>query len=173
VTGRWPGGFGCRRCRRTCGGGRWRPQIQPGQRVVHPEPAAYQLGDPGQRPALVLIPAPGGRAGVQHRLQLAQLRGAELAPGTTRALRDQRLPPAGVAGLLESGTLDQFNPVVRDFFEGAILLGRGRKLALSSQCRALSLGVAPSVGHRHWPRQVLPAELGAYQEHGQMLDISP
>jgi hypothetical protein len=34
--------------------------IQPGQRVVHPEPLVHQLADPGQRPALVL-PLPGGR----------------------------------------------------------------------------------------------------------------
>jgi len=32
-------------------------QIHPGQRVLHAEPAAHHLGDPGQRPALVLIPA--------------------------------------------------------------------------------------------------------------------
>ena len=33
-------------------------QVHPGQGVLHPEPAAHHLGDPGQRPALVLIPAP-------------------------------------------------------------------------------------------------------------------
>ena len=65
--------------------------IQPGQRVVHPEPPADQLADPGQRPALVL-PAPGGRARVQHRLQLAQLGRGQLAPGPARPLGGQRLP---------------------------------------------------------------------------------
>jgi hypothetical protein len=69
-------------------------QVQPGQRVAHPEPAAHHLGDPGQRPALVFIPAPRRRASRQRRLQLAQLRRAELAPGPARALRRQRRPPA-------------------------------------------------------------------------------
>jgi len=53
-------------------------QIQPGQRVVHLEPAAHQLSDPRQRPALIL-PAPYRRSGIQQHLQLAQLRRAQLA----------------------------------------------------------------------------------------------
>ncbi len=54
-------------------------QVHPGQRVLHGEPAVNDPGDPGQRPALVFIPAPGRRAGVQQRRQLPQLRGGELA----------------------------------------------------------------------------------------------
>jgi hypothetical protein len=48
-------------------------QINPGQGVVRPETAADHLGDPGQRPALILIPASYSRPGIQHRFQLAQL----------------------------------------------------------------------------------------------------
>src|SRR6185437_15852655 len=62
-------------------------RIHPCQRVGDLEPAAYDLGDPRQRPALVLIPAPCGRAGVQHRLQLAQLSQGELALRTARTPR--------------------------------------------------------------------------------------
>jgi hypothetical protein len=54
-------------------------QIRPGQGVVHREPAADHLGDPRERSALILIPPRRGRADVQHRLQLAQLRSGELA----------------------------------------------------------------------------------------------
>src|SRR5258708_25839109 len=35
--------------------------IHPGQGVVHAEPAADDLGDPGQCPALILVPALRGR----------------------------------------------------------------------------------------------------------------
>jgi hypothetical protein len=72
---------------------------EPSQRsrdgVVHPEPAAHHLGDPDQRPALILIPALHGRADVQHRLQLTHLGRGQLAPRTARPLRRQRLPAAG------------------------------------------------------------------------------
>ena len=46
--------------------------IHPGQRVLHPEPPPDLLADPGQRPALIRMPAPR-RAGIQHRLQLGDL----------------------------------------------------------------------------------------------------
>ena len=54
--------------------------------VLHPEAAPDQLGDPGQRPALIHI-AGRCRARVRYRLQLAQPGGSELA---LRAAR----PPA-------------------------------------------------------------------------------
>ena len=65
----------------------------PGQRVLHPEPAPGLLGDPGQRPALIGIPA-RCRARVQHRLELGDLGGAELALRAGRPLGGQRLPAA-------------------------------------------------------------------------------
>src|SRR3954452_25298599 len=76
-------------------------QIQPGQGVVHPEALPDDLGDPGQRPALILPPPPR-RAGVQQRLQLVELGGAELAARPTgpgggqrrAASGGQRVPPA-------------------------------------------------------------------------------
>jgi hypothetical protein len=40
---------------------------------VTPELPPDQVRDPGQRPALVLVPAPNRRAGVESRLQLGQL----------------------------------------------------------------------------------------------------
>ena len=60
----------------------------------HREPVAHHLGDPRQRPALVLIPSPHGRAGFQHRLQLTHLRRAQLARATTGPFRQQRRPAA-------------------------------------------------------------------------------
>ena len=45
---------------------------------------AWQAG------ALILIPSPGGRASLQHRLQLTQLGRGELAPGTPCPFRSQR-----------------------------------------------------------------------------------
>src|SRR3954471_4210909 len=51
-------------------------------------------GDAGQRPALV-GPAPCGRAGVEERLQLLELGGAEPAAGPARALGGQRRAAAG------------------------------------------------------------------------------
>lgn len=73
-------------------------QVQPGQGALDAEPAAHDLGDPRQSQALV-APAGGGRAGVQHRLQHAQLPRIELAAGTAGAPGDQglsaaRSPPA-------------------------------------------------------------------------------
>ena len=70
-------------------------QIQPRQRVAEPKPPPYQLGDPGQRPVLILIPAPGGRAGIQHGLQLTQLRRAQMAPAGVP--RPGRTSTAGTA----------------------------------------------------------------------------
>ena len=72
--------------------------VHPGQRVLDPEPAGRQLRDPGQGPALVLIPAPHGRPRVESRLQLGQLGRGELAfsaagPLVARASR----PPAASA----------------------------------------------------------------------------
>src|SRR5512140_2542924 len=58
-------------------------QVQPRQGVGHAEPAAHHLGDAGQRPALILIPPPAGRACFQHRLQLTDLGRGELAGATT------------------------------------------------------------------------------------------
>jgi hypothetical protein len=59
--------------------------IHPGQRVLHPEPPPYQVSDPGQRPALIRTAA-GRRAGVQHRLQLAEQGRGELALRAARPL---------------------------------------------------------------------------------------
>jgi hypothetical protein len=53
----------------------------------------HNLGDPRQSPALVR-PAAGGRAGIQHRLQRAQLPCIELAAGTAGTLGGQGLPTA-------------------------------------------------------------------------------
>src|SRR3954465_5567951 len=47
-------------------------QIQPRQGVVHAEPLVDDRGDARQRPALI-GPAPRGRPGVEHRLQLLEL----------------------------------------------------------------------------------------------------
>jgi hypothetical protein len=72
-------------------------QVQPGQRVLHPEPLPGQLGDPAQRPALVL-PAPGGRPGLQHRLQLGQLERGPIARAPPAPLEASTcLPPAASA----------------------------------------------------------------------------
>jgi hypothetical protein len=54
-------------------------QIRPGQGVLRPEPPPDDIGDPRQRPALIL-PALRGRPSLQHRRQLAQLRRCQLAP---------------------------------------------------------------------------------------------
>jgi hypothetical protein len=81
-----PGGPGPARSSRS---GAAADPARPG--CTPPGPAPHDFSDPGQRPALAR-PAPGGRARVQHRLQLAQLGRAELAPGTTGALRGQRRP---------------------------------------------------------------------------------
>ena len=71
--------------------------IQPGQRVVHPEPPAHQLPDPGQRPALI-GPAPDDRPGVQHRLELAQLGRGQLAPAPPTPLEASAcFPPTASA----------------------------------------------------------------------------
>jgi hypothetical protein len=70
--------------------------IQPGQRVVHPEPLLDQLADPGQRPALVL-PAPRGRAGIQHRLQLAQLGRGQLAPAPPAPMETRAARPSAAS----------------------------------------------------------------------------
>ena len=81
--------------------------IKPGQRVIHPEPLAHQLADPGQRPALIL-PALGGRTRVHHRLQLAQLDRGQLAPGPARPLEasacSRRRPAPAATGSLTSAT---------------------------------------------------------------------
>src|SRR3954466_7040166 len=69
-------------------------QIQPGQGVVHAEPLADDRGDAGQRPALI-GPAPRGRPGVEQRLQLIELGGAEPAAGPAWALGGQRRAAAG------------------------------------------------------------------------------
>src|SRR3954470_6114868 len=69
-------------------------QVQPGQGVVHPAPRVHDLGDARQRPALI-GPAPRGRAGVEQRLQLVELGGAEPAAGPARALGGQRRAAAG------------------------------------------------------------------------------
>jgi hypothetical protein len=58
-----------------------------------PNPLPDLLGDPGQGPALIGIPA-GRRARVQDRLQLAQLRPGELALRAARPLGGQRRPAA-------------------------------------------------------------------------------
>lgn len=68
-------------------------QIQPGQGVLHPEPAVHDLGNPRQSPALI-APARSDRAGIQHRFQRTQLTRIKLAAGTAGALRDQGLTPA-------------------------------------------------------------------------------
>ncbi|QTD95818.1 hypothetical protein S1361_00600 [Streptomyces cyanogenus] len=68
-------------------------QVQPGQGVLHAEPAAHDLGDPRQRPALI-TPAARGRASIQHRLQKAELFRGELAAGATGTLGSQGLPIA-------------------------------------------------------------------------------
>ena len=60
-------------------------QVRPRQGVVHPEPAAHDFGDPGQRPALILIPVLRGRPGVQQRRQLPQLGRAQPALRAARA----------------------------------------------------------------------------------------
>ena len=65
-------------------------RVHAGQRVLRPEPAAHHLRNPRQRPALVLIPAPGRRPGVQQRRQFAQLGRAQLALRAARALRHER-----------------------------------------------------------------------------------
>ena len=69
--------------------------VHPGQRVLDPEPAGHQLRDPGQGPALVLIPAPHGRPRIQSRLQLGQLSRGELAFNAAGSLGGQGLPAAG------------------------------------------------------------------------------
>jgi len=72
-------------------------QIQPGQCVLDPEPAAHDLADAGQRPALV-TPAARGRTGFQHRLQSTQSAGVDLAgapPGTLET--STRRPPEAKA----------------------------------------------------------------------------
>jgi len=71
-------------------------QIHPRQGVAHLEPVADHLGDPGQRPALILIPPRRGRASRQQHLQLAQLGTGQLALHPTRAPGRQRRPaPSG------------------------------------------------------------------------------
>ena len=70
----------------------------PGGAAAHPSrpactPPPNRLRDPGQRPALIQI-ADGRRARVQHRLQLAQLDGSELALRAARPLGGQRRPAA-------------------------------------------------------------------------------
>src|ERR1700728_1963563 len=69
--------------------------MQPGQGVAHAEPVLDYLGDPGQRPALIRFPAEGGGAGLQHLLQLIQLKRTELAADTAGTLRCERLPATG------------------------------------------------------------------------------
>jgi len=67
----------------------------PGQRVLHPEPPPHLLGDPGQRPALIRIPA-RGRPGIQDPFQLGHLGGSELALRAAGAPgRQRRLPSLG------------------------------------------------------------------------------
>jgi hypothetical protein len=68
-------------------------QVHPGQRVLHPEPAPHQVGDPGQRPALVLIPPPHGRPGVQRRLQFQQLNWGQLDERAANSHDVQRILP--------------------------------------------------------------------------------
>ena len=60
------------------------------QRVPHMEQTADEHGDPGQGPALVLAPAPGGRAPGQPGAQPGQLRLAQPAHRPARPLRGQR-----------------------------------------------------------------------------------
>jgi hypothetical protein len=79
--------------------------VHPRQRVLDLEPPGRQAGDPGQRPALVLIPPPHGRARVQRRHRFADIRDTRsrlatspspapdsinsAAPSRTRSRRDR------------------------------------------------------------------------------------
>ena len=64
-------------------------RIRPGRGVVHAEALVDDLGDARQRPTLV-VPAPGGRPGIEHGLKFVELSGAEPAARPARALGGQR-----------------------------------------------------------------------------------
>ena len=68
------------------------------QRVGHAEQAGGQRRDPGQRPPLVLVPAEGGRAGIQRRTEPGELVLVQLAGAPAGPLRRQRRLAAGPPG---------------------------------------------------------------------------